>query len=296
MKPLLLSLYTPSSFLDGFKDSSQFDLGNLTVREFPDQESYIKYDSDVKKRNLVFIVALDKPNTKFLPLIFALKTARELGASNIGLVVPYLPYMRQDKQFLSGEAVTSKYFSKMLADSIDWLITIDPHLHRYHSLNEIYQIPTTVLHANDLIANWIQHHVSSPLIIGPDSESEQWVATIAKTINTPYKILEKTRKSDNIVQIKFPNLNDYQDFTPVLVDDIISTGTTMIEVIKHLKNIKMKAAPICIGVHAIFAHHAYENILAAGAKSVITCNTIEHVSNAIDMSILIKNCLTNIKF
>ncbi|MCS5711476.1 ribose-phosphate diphosphokinase [Candidatus Berkiella aquae] len=295
MKPLLLSLYTSPSFLDGFKDSSQFDLGNLTVREFPDQESYIKYDTDVKKRDLVFIVALDKPNSKFLPLIFASQTARELGARSIGLIVPYLPYMRQDKQFLSGEAVTSKYFAKMLSDNIDWLITIDPHLHRYHSLNEIYKIPTTVLHANDLISTWVQQHVSSPLIIGPDSESEQWVATIAKTLNSPYKILEKIRKGDNIVQIKFPNFSDYQDFTPVLVDDIISTGTTMVETITHLKNIKMKV-PICIGVHAIFAHHAYENILAAGAKSVITCNTIEHISNAIDVSSLIKTCLTNIKF
>ena len=295
MKPLIFSLYTPSSFLEVFKTSSQFDIGMLTTREFPDQESYIKYDSVLKNRQIVFIVALDKPNSKFLPLIFALQTARELGASSIGLIAPYLPYMRQDKKFLAGEAVTSKYFSKMLGNSIDWLITIDPHLHRYHLLNEIYQIPTTVLHANDLISNWVQQYVSSPLIIGPDSESEQWVATIAKTLNAPYKILEKIRKGDNIVQIKFPNLNEYQDFTPVLVDDIISTGTTMIETIKHLKNIKMKA-PICIGVHAIFAHHAYENILAAGAKSVITCNTIEHISNAIDVSILTKNYLANIKF
>lgn len=295
MKPLIFSLYTSTSFLEALMASNQFDSGMLTFREFPDQETYIKYDSDLTNRQIVIIACLDNPNVKFLPLVFALQTARELGASNIGLVVPYLPYMRQDKQFLSGEAVTSKYFSKMLSDSIDWLITIDPHLHRYHSLNEIYQTPTTVLHANELISNYIQQHVASPLIIGPDSESEQWVATIAKTLHAPYKVLEKVRHGDDIVQIKFPNFSDYQDYTPVLVDDIISTGTTMIETIKHLKNIKMKA-PICIGVHAIFAHHAYENILATGAKSVITCNTIEHISNAIDVSVLIKNCLTNIKF
>jgi ribose-phosphate pyrophosphokinase len=288
MKPLLLSLYPSSSFLDGLKQSNQFDLGKLTVREFPDQESYIKFDSEVKNRHLVFIASLEKPNAKFLPLIFALQTARELGATRIGLIAPYLPYMRQDKAFLSGEAVTSKYFSSMLAKGLDYLITIDPHLHRYLSLNEIYHIPNYVLHANDLISHWIEQHVSSPLIIGPDSESEQWVAVIAKNLNAPYKVLKKTRKGDNLVQIEFPNLNDYQDFTPVLVDDIISTGTTFIEAIKHLNNIKMKA-PICIGVHAIFANHAYENILAAGAKSVITCNTIEHVSNSIDASILIKN-------
>lgn len=295
MKPLIFSLYAPKSFCDVFKNSNQFDIGILTTREFPDQESYIRFDSEVKNRDLVFIVALDKPNTKFLPLIFALQTAKELGSNSIGLIAPYLPYMRQDKAFLAGEAVTSKYFSKILADSIDWLITIDPHLHRYHSLNEIYKIPTTVLHANDLISNWVQQHVALPLIIGPDSESEQWVASIAKSLHSPYKILEKIRKGDDAVQIKFPNFSDYQDRTPVLIDDIISTGTTMIETIKHLKNIKIKA-PICVGVHAIFAHYAYENMLAAGAKSIITCNTIEHISNTIDISSLIKNSLADIKF
>ncbi len=294
MKPLIFLLHTAPSFLEFFKSSKQFDVGMLTIREFPDQESYIKYDLDIKNRDLIFIVALDKPNLKFLPLLFALQTARELGAKSIGLVAPYLPYMRQDKSFSSGEAVTSKYFSKMLSDSIDWLTTIDPHLHRYHSLNEIYTIPTTVLHATDLISNWVQQNVSSPLIIGPDSESEQWVASIAKKIKAPYLVLEKTRKADDIVEITIPNFNQYLNHMPVLVDDIISTGTTMIETIRHLNNIKMKP-PICIGVHAVFANQAYENILTAGAK-VVTCNTIEHISNALDVTIMIENHLKNIKF
>ncbi|MGD9590939.1 MAG: ribose-phosphate diphosphokinase [Candidatus Berkiella sp.] len=295
MKPLLISLFNSPSYLKLLKNSNRFDVGNMIVREFPDQESYVKFESNVKNRELIFIVALDKPNAKFLPLLFALQAAKDLGATSIGLVVPYLPYMRQDKQFSPGEAVTSKYFSKMLGTTIDWLITIDPHLHRYHSLSEIYPIPTTVLHATTLISHYIQQHIANPLIIGPDSESEQWVSTISKALNAPYQILEKNRMGDSNVKITFPNLKDFKNLTPVLVDDIISTGTTMIETIKHLKELKMKA-PICIGVHAIFANNAYENLLANGATSVITCNTIEHVSNAIDVSSLIEAGVVNIKF
>lgn len=295
MKPLLFSLYAQPAYVNKFMHSNLFDLGNLKSHDFPDGESYIKFNSDVKNKQVIFVAALDNPNSKFLPLSFALKTAKELGASNVGLVVPYLPYMRQDKQFLPGEAVTSKYFSKMLSESIDWLVTIDPHLHRHQSLSEIYSATSYVLHATSPISNWIQQHVSSPLIIGPDSESEQWVAEIANAIKAPFQVLKKVRKGDREVEITFPNLDQYKDLTPVLVDDIISTGTTLIETIKHLKEIKMKPA-VCIGVHAVFSHHAYENIFDAGAKSVFTTNTIDDPSNAIDIvPLILQHLKSNLK-
>ncbi len=285
MKPLIFSMFTPTSFQDVFNSTGQFDFGKLTVREFPDQESYIRFDTDVSNRNIIIIASLDKPNPKILPLLFALQTARELGVKKIGLVVPYLPYMRQDKRFLPGEAITSRVFSKIIGDYADWLVTVDPHLHRYRTLDEIYKIPTQTLHATHPIANWVQKHVTSPIIIGPDSESEQWVSTLSKEMNAPFSTLEKVRIDDEHVQIKFPDLNQFKAYTPVLVDDIISTGTTMIETIKHLQQIKMPP-PICIGVHAIFANNAYENIIRAGAKTVITCNTIAHTSNSIDIALL----------
>lgn len=293
MKPLLFSLYTPLLFLEKFKNSNQFELGNIEIRQFPDQETYVKFNSEVKKKQVIFIASLDRPNEKLLPLLFALKTARELGAQTIGLIIPYLPYMRQDYQFLPGEAVTSKHFAKIISDSVDWIITIDPHLHRYPSLSAIYDCHSYVLHATQPMSDWIQQNVPSPIIIGPDSESAQWIAGIAKNINAPYKVLNKTRIGDRQVQIKFPVLNDCQELTPVLVDDIISTGATLIETVSHLKNINMKPS-ICIGVHALFSKGSYDDILSAGAKSIITCNTIEHHSNAIDISSLILDCLSNI--
>src|SRR3546814_1718571 len=74
--------------------------------------------------------SLDHPYAKVLPLLFAADTARDLGARRIVLVAPYLAYMRQDIRFHAGEAVTSRTFAAILSRHLDWLVTVDPHLHR----------------------------------------------------------------------------------------------------------------------------------------------------------------------
>ncbi len=159
-------------------------MGDLTLHLFPDDETYIKINSNVKDQKVILFASLDYPNQKLLPLVFTAQTIKELGAKEVGLLTPYLAYMRQDKQFNPGEGITSKYFAALLSEYFDYLVTVDPHLHRRKSLDEIYKIPTTVLHATTAIANWIKKHIKNPLIIGPDKESEQWVSDIAQKANS----------------------------------------------------------------------------------------------------------------
>jgi len=160
------------------------------------------------------------------------------------------------------------------------VVTVDPHLHRWSSLAEIYKIPADVVHAAPAIADWVKRHVPSPVLVGPDAESEQWVAAVAARIDAPYQVLEKTRRGDRDVSVSPPDLARCNGHTPVLVDDIISTGRTMIETVRHLR-VHGVREPICVGVHAVFAERAHDELLAAGAARVVTCNTIEHHSNRI---------------
>jgi ribose-phosphate pyrophosphokinase len=199
------------------------------------------------------------------------------------LITPYLAYMRQDKRFKPGEGITSEYFAQLISQFAETIITVDPHLHRRSSLAEIYAIPATVVHAANHISEWIKNNVDNPVLIGPDSESEQWVSEVAKNANAPFIVLEKIRHGDKDVEVSVPHLAKYKSHTPVLVDDIISTARTMIETVGHLKRAGMKP-PICIGVHAVFSGNAYKDILNAGAEKAITCNTIQHESNGIDIS------------
>lgn len=290
MNTITFALYSPAIDIKKMCKQLDYGIGEIEIRQFPDEESYIKINSYISNRQVIFFESLDKPNNKLLPLLFAAETARELGAKRVGLIAPYLAYMRQDKQFQPGEGITSKYFASMISQYFDWMITIDPHLHRRHSMSDIYSIPTYVLHATISIANWINTNVPDPIIIGPDKESEQWVAEVAKGAQAPYVILEKTRKGDREVEVSMPKMDEYKTRTPVLVDDIISTGKTMIETIKNLQKLKMKP-PICMGVHAVFSGEAYSELLNAGVEKVVTCNTVNHSTNMIDISHIIISCL-----
>jgi len=256
------------------------EIGTLEVRCFPDGETYVRIESDLCDRNVALIASLDRPDEKVLPLIFAAATARDLGATSVGVVAPYLAYMRQDKRFNPGEALTSTYFAALLSAWVDWVVTIDPHLHRRSSLDEIYSVPTQVLHAAPLIAAWIKQNIAKPLLIGPDEESQQWVAAVAANADAPHVILKKLRHGDRDVEVTVPDLERWRDYTPVLVDDIISTARTMIETIGHLKRAGM-SPPICIGVHGLFASGAFEKLDTLAAH-VVTTNTIPHSSNEID--------------
>ena len=266
--------------------SLEAELGETSMRHFPDGESYVRVVTDVKGMEAIVVCTLHQPDGKLLPLLFLCRTFKDLGARSVVLVAPYLSYMRQDTVFKPGEAVTSGYFATLLSSFTDSLITIDPHLHRRSSLAEIYTVPCKVLHAAPLISAWIKKNVKDPVLIGPDSESEQWVSVVAHDADAPFTVLEKTRLGDADVQVTMPHVERYADRTPVLVDDIISTARTMIAAVGHLQHLGMKA-PVCIGTHGVFAANAYEDLLAAGAARVVTCNTIPHPSNAIDVAPLI---------
>ncbi|WP_242927202.1 ribose-phosphate pyrophosphokinase [Pontibacter vulgaris] len=266
------------------------ELGETEIRHFPDGESYVRVLSDVKAKSVVLVCTLHHPDTKFLPLYLLAQTLREQGTTDICLVAPYLAYMRQDKQFKQGEAVTSRYFARLIESIADSLITIDPHLHRFHTISELYTIPARALHAAPLLASWVQQHVSKPILIGPDEESMQWVKEVAILAGAPYLVLHKTRLGDENVQVSQPQLAAYTNHTPVLVDDIISTAHTMIETIQHLKQLTIQK-PVCIGVHAVFAGGAYENLVQAGAAAIVTCNTIPHFSNAISVDKLLAEAI-----
>ncbi len=280
MQSVLLSVPGSEATVERLRARLDAEVGAVTVRHFPDGELYVRIDAPVAGRDVVLVCGLDRPADKILPFLFLAATARDLGARRVGLVAPYLSFMRQDSRFHPGEGITSTYFAGLVSGAVDWLVTVDPHLHRWSSLAEIYKIPADVVHAAPAIADWVKRHVPSPVLVGPDAESEQWVAAVAARIDAPYQVLEKTRRGDRDVSVSPPDLARCNGHTPVLVDDIISTGRTMIETVRHLR-VHGVREPICVGVHAVFAERAHDELLAAGAARVVTCNTIEHHSNRI---------------
>jgi ribose-phosphate pyrophosphokinase len=224
-------------------------------------------------------------------IIWAAETARDLGVKKVILVAPYLAFMRQDIRFKPGEAVSSKIMAKLLNKSIDKIITVDPHLHRYKSLKDIFTIPATKLTANNLIAEYIAKNFKNQVIIGPDWESYQWAEAIAKKVGCPSTVLKKTRFSSRHVKVKMTNPVPIEGKNVIIVDDIISTGHTIAEAAKKAR--KMKAKTItAIGVHGLFVDKAIPRMKKAGVTKVVTTNCIEHVTNKIGVGKMILDVLT----
>ncbi len=221
------------------------------------------------------------PNDWILNLFLLADALKLQGAKRVGLLAPYLSYMRQDKVFQPGEALTSKIFANLLSTYFSYLVTVEPHLHRYHNLRDIYSVPTTVVKATPLIAEWIRANVENPFLIGPDEESVQWVKEIAGEF--PYIVLKKIRDKDGHVEINWPEIKDVGKKTLVLIDDIISSGATMLQALHHLKDNGI-SAPTCIAIHAIFGENSYQKLQDLGVKEIVTSNSISHPSNQIDLS------------
>lgn len=281
--PLLFTLPGGEHLTDRLSKAIGAELGELVLDRFPDGETYLRYHTELEGRNAVLLAGLDRPDEKTLALIFAASTAKSLGARSVGLVAPYLPYMRQDTRFNPGESVTSEHFAHVLSNEVDWLVTMDPHLHRRRSLSDIYTIPTMVTHAAPHIADWIATHVERPLIVGPDAESEQWVAPLARLAGADFMVMGKRRESSDQVTLSVPDLSAWIGHQLVLLDDVISTAGTLATAVRLV----LKAGfspPVCLATHGVFAAGAMERLESAGAGGIVTCNSIAHPTNRIDIS------------
>jgi ribose-phosphate pyrophosphokinase len=265
--------------------------GAAEFRKFPDGESYVRLMDDVRTRRVVILSAMNDPDPRLMTLLLTAAAAREGGASEIGFAISYLPYMRQDIAFQIGEPVSAKHFAGLLGRFADWVVTLDPHLHRFKSLDEVFpDVRTCVVTAMPEIARWVQSEINTPLIIGPDSESGQWVRKVAEMTGAEMLVLEKIRSGDRTVSIKVPDVGQWSALQPIVIDDIISTGATMSKLVGGLVAKGFKP-PICCCVHPLFAAGAAEMILSAGACRIISCDSVVHASNTITVGgILADGC------
>jgi ribose-phosphate pyrophosphokinase len=292
LEPIILPMPGNEAFARQLADAGRGEVGKVETRRFPDGETYLRLLSPVVGRAVDVVATMAGPDPDFLRLAFAADAARSQGALRVRLVAPYLAYMRQDKAFHSGEAVTSETFARIVSSLFDGIVTVDPHLHRHSALSELYSIPAMAVQAAPALADWIAAEVDRPLLIGPDSESAQWVAAIAARIGAPWVVMEKTRRGDFDVSVALPELGDHGGRIPVLVDDISSSGRTMIAAADLLAALGL-GRPVCAVVHALFAGDAFARLQKVAAR-VVSCDSVPHPSNAISLAPLVAQALATL--
>lgn len=282
MKHIILAFPGMERLATEIADEIGADRAAIDLHRFPDGEVLVTLPDGLAGRSVAMLATLRDPDAFALALRFAAATAREFGAFRVGLVAPYLAYMRQDQRFEPGQAVSAPLFAGFLEESFDWLITVDPHLHRIPELEGLFRIPTRRVTSAERIAEWIARNVPDAIVLGPDSESQQWVSEVARLAGRPYEVLRKVRSGDRNVEISAPESGAFVNGTPVIVDDIASSGRTIVTAINRLREIGARP-PVCVIIHAVFAGEAFSDIRKAGVARIVTTDSISHESNEISL-------------
>ena len=246
------------------------------IKRFPDGEKYVRITGNVNGKTVAVIQSFyHQPDEFLIEYFLMVNTLKDLDAKRVLGVVPYFAYARQDERFKPGEAISFRIVTKLIEEvGTDEIYTVDTHLHRVEQLTEVFRIPAHNLTAVPLLAQYIKKNfeLTNPIVIGPDEEAEQWAKVAAKELEAEYDVLEKERLGPSEVRIKTREL-DVKNRDIVIVDDIISTGGTMVEAIKMLKEHGVKNI-IAACTHPILVQNALTRIYQAGALAVIGTDTV----------------------
>lgn len=199
----------------------------VRLHRFPDGESLVQVRPEGAGGTAILLRSLDDPNAKLVEIVLAAAALRANGAGRVVLVAPYLAYMRQDMAFAPGQAVSQRVIGALLADHFDAVLTVDPHLHRIARLGEVMpRVEAVSITAAPALGACIDP-AGRPVLVGPDSESRQWVEAIAAPLALDVLVGEKTRHGDRDVSLEIAGAEKLAGRLAILVDDVISSGRTL---------------------------------------------------------------------
>lgn len=262
----------------------------IMTEDFPDSEFHLSLRDNPKNKTVVVISSItNDPDEKLIETILVGGIAKDYGAKKVILVATYMPYLRQDKHFEKYDSFSSRHILRLFGN-YDRIIAIDPHLHRIKKMKEFYGKAESIT-TNKLVADYIKKHFKNNFsIVGPDIESTQWSANIAKMLGEEVVILKKTRYSAR--KIKQTDIKKKLKKNAIIIDDIISTGKTILGALKMAKKHGAKNL-VVIGVHGILANNSARKITKYA--SLVTTNTIPNNYAKIDVSPIIVKALKRFK-
>jgi len=264
---------------------------SVVSKIFPDGESYVRLDGEVLGEEVVIIQTTCPPaqDGRLLQLAFLADCAKRGGATKVSAVVPYLAYARQDKIFLSGEGISIETLARMLkAAGVDELLTVN-----IHSEQTLAQFPFRAksLSAVGLIADYfVQKGYKGAYALAPD-KGAMYIAHQAQTVlGGDAGHLSKTRDRHTGQTLQTAEGLNVKNQTVIILDDIISTGGTIVGAAKILK--EQGAAHIFCGcVHGLLIGDAQKRILDAGVEEIVGTDSVVGAASQVSLAPLISQAL-----
>ncbi len=254
-----------------------------TIRVFPDGESKITLSGKISKKKSVVVQSIYPPvDTNLIQALSLISKAKEISSEVIA-VIPYLGYARQDREFLSGEVVTMKVLAKLFKGvGTSKIIAVD--IHSMIGLKYFTVKSKNVTAIPDLVKYFKKLNLKDPIVVSPDQGGKNRAKEFAKEFGSEFIVLEKKRdRKTGKVQIKTKNIDEVIDRDLILVDDMISTGGSIVNATQFLKKQKCKRVYVAC-THALLMNDAEKKIRKAGVTKIVSTNTIPGKTSMVDVS------------
>jgi len=257
-------------------------LGKCEVKKFPDDELYVRVTSKVKGETCA-VVKTVRSSDDLVELLLLLSALRDSGARAVHTVTPYLAYMRQDKQFNPGEALSAKTILQIIDELSDDVTTINCHF-LGGAGDFIYEkVRLRNLDATPLLAGYFKSKVRNPIVVAPDKGSVAYAKHAAQMLDCPFNHLSKKRVSGEQVIIKEKNL-DVKGMDVLMLDDIISTGGTIAKAAAVVRG--WKPGSVNVGcVHGLFLNGVQQ--FKGAADRIVATNSIPSAVSKVSLADLI---------
>jgi ribose-phosphate pyrophosphokinase len=278
---ILLAFNDEAALAQRLAAALRCELVMIHSHSFPDGETRLRLPPQLPPRVLI-LRGLQQPNAKLTELLLTAAGARELGALHLSLICPYLAYMRQDMAFTPGEVVSQRHIGTLLAASFDAVVTVDPHLHRVATMDEVLPGRRGVaVSAASLLGGHVAQQVPGALLLAPDEEAGQWVRVAAQAHGLDHAVCHKTRHGDHDVEVSLPNA-DVRGRAVVLLDDVASTGRTLMAAARGALAQGAKSVDVAV-THALFVGDAMAVLQATGVRHVWSSDSVPHASNVVSI-------------
>lgn len=259
---------------------------NTELRAFPDGENKITLSAKPKKNRIIVVQSVYPPVDSNLIQCLSLISKAKQFSSNVIAVVPYMGYARQDREFLPREVVSMQVIAKLFkAAGATKLIVVDIHSliglkHFKISAKNISAVP-------ELVKFFKKLKLKNPLVVSPDLGGKKRTKEFAKLLNSNYIALKKKRDGKTgKVKIISTNLKQVIGKDIILVDDMISSGGSIIKATEFLKKQKCKRVFVSC-THALLIDDAEKRIKKAGVTKIVSTNTIPGTTSKVDVSNII---------
>jgi len=275
----------PASQNLGKKIALELDVDTYTLewRLFPDGESYIRYPMEIGGEDVILVQSCPPPTDRHLMQLFLMADgAKNAGARKVSAVIPYLAYMRQDKAFRLGDVIGIRTVARLIESiGVDDLVTVDAHSHE--SLTP-FRIPVTNISAMPSIAQYVGGlSLMNPIVLAPDKGARDRAKVVAESIHSDFEILDKVR--DRVTgQVKIAEKElDLVDRDVIIIDDIISTGGTIIRAAQLVLDQKARRVYVAC-THALTMGDAKESIMRSGVYRLIGTDTVENENSIVSVA------------